>query len=910
AEALGATYHGRTPGTFGRAGIFSFNGNKIITTSGGGMLVSDDAGLVARARKLATQARDAAVHYEHTEIGYNYRMSNVLAGIGRGQLRFLEERVKARRRNFEVYRRALGHLPGLEFMPEAPWGRHTRWLTTLTIDPALFGVDREGLRQALEAENIEARPVWKPMHLQPVFAAYPSVGGAVAEDLFQRGLCLPSGSNLSRADLERVVEAVRRVHEQARPSGVRAPRAWAAGAPPRPAAAPLSPAAPAAVAPALPVLAAPRLNPLVVRLRRPGILAAQALLVALSFVAAFLLRFDGNVPGFYMDVMLRALPVVLAARLLSFLPFGLYKGWWRHAGVDDLVAVIKSVSVGSGVMLGALVLAGGVEDLPRSILVLDWGICIALLGGSRLLARAGRDGWMARRWRHGASKRTLVVGAGDAAERLLRELQRGGFEKLRPVGIVDDDPAKRGMQLRGVPVLGASDAIPKLVARHRVEVIVIAVPSATRDEMQRLVDACVHAQVEFRIAPSLRELLEGRVHAGAVRKLEVEDLLGRKPVTLDTAGVRGELQGRTVLITGGAGSIGSELVRQVAALGPRRLVLLDRAESPLSFVHLDLARRYPELELVPLVGDVTDAARMEQVFLEQRPEVVFHAAAYKHVRLMQHNVVEAARNNVLGTVNAAECAARHGAARFILVSTDGAGHPTSVVGATKRLAERIVLGWPALAGARTDFRVVRFGNVLGSDGSVVSVFRRQLAAGGPLTVTHPEVTRYFMSIEEAVHLVLRAGTIPDAAGRIALLDMGEPVRILELAENLVRLSGLEPYDDIPIVFSGLRPGETLHEEFSATPAGARPTRAAKVRVIDSGGEPDPAAFSSGMDRLAAAVALRSAADTLYALLALVPDSAPAFREMVRNVALGTGRMVEPLRIVSGKHGSERDGDGA
>ena len=210
AEALGATYHGRTPGTFGRAGIFSFNGNKIITTSGGGMLVSDDAGLVARARKLATQARDTAVHYEHTEIGYNYRMSNVLAGIGRGQLRVLEERVKARRRNFEVYRRALGHLPGLEFMPEAPWGRHTRWLTTLTIDPALFGVDREALRLALEAENIEARPVWKPMHLQPVFAAYPSVGGGVAEDLFERGLCLPSGSNLSRADLERVVEAIDR----------------------------------------------------------------------------------------------------------------------------------------------------------------------------------------------------------------------------------------------------------------------------------------------------------------------------------------------------------------------------------------------------------------------------------------------------------------------------------------------------------------------------------------------------------------------------------------------------------------------------------------------------------------------------------------------------------------------------
>jgi FlaA1/EpsC-like NDP-sugar epimerase len=340
---------------------------------------------------------------------------------------------------------------------------------------------------------------------------------------------------------------------------------------------------------------------------------------------------------------------------------------------------------------------------------------------------------------------------------------------------------------------------------------------------------------------------------------------------------RGELHGRTVLVTGGAGSIGSELARQVAGYSPARLIVFDQAESPLYFMHLDLLRSHPGLEVVPLVGDVTDQARVEHVFARYRPDYVFHAAAYKHVPLMEANTVEAVRNNVLGTLCVAQAAARYGAEKFVLISTDKAVHPSSVMGATKRLAEQVVLGWPALGRTHTDFRAVRFGNVLGSDGSVIPLFKRQLAAGEPLTVTHPEVTRYFMTIPEAVQLVLRSAALPEAAGRICMLEMGKPVRIVELAENLVRLSGLEPYTDVQIVFTGLRPGEKLHEELMAEAEETVPTEVQKIRIVQTA-EPDAEHLTRGLDRLAAAVAVGDNADILSAIRALVPECVPPLRE--------------------------------
>jgi FlaA1/EpsC-like NDP-sugar epimerase len=410
----------------------------------------------------------------------------------------------------------------------------------------------------------------------------------------------------------------------------------------------------------------------------------------------------------------------------------------------------------------------------------------------------------------------------------------------------------------------------------RAQLIVIAIPSASRAEMQRLVDRCMESAVEFKIVPSLRELLEGRAKPGQLRNVRIEDLLGREPVELDLERVRSGLRGRTVLVTGGAGSIGSELARQAAEAGVGRLVLVDQAESPLYFVHLELARAYPALQVVPHVADITDVGRMEEIFAAHRPAYVFHAAAYKHVPLMETNVVEAVRTNVFGTLCVAERAARHGAETFVLISTDKAVNPSSVMGASKRIAERIVLGWRSLRTSGTDFRAVRFGNVLGSDGSVVPLFERQLAAGGPLTVTHPEVTRYFMTIPEAVQLVLQATALPEAAGRIAMLEMGEPVRIVELAENLIRLSGMEPYRDVPIVFSGLREGEKLHEELMSDVESTVPTAVQKIRVVQTV-EDAAGAVHAGVDRLLAAAEVGGRDDLLVGICALVPECVPPLR---------------------------------
>ncbi|HEX2207778.1 MAG TPA: nucleoside-diphosphate sugar epimerase/dehydratase, partial [Longimicrobium sp.] len=550
---------------------------------------------------------------------------------------------------------------------------------------------------------------------------------------------------------------------------------------------------------------------LLLRLRRPVVLLLHLLLVPLGYYGAFALRFDFRPPGPYIDLFWRTVPYLMVLRMASFAIFGLFHGWWRHVGMRDLIDLVRATTLSTVLLLLALFMTGDLSGdgagplLPRSVLVLDWITALILFGGLRFGVRAFREERLLP-WRSRRGKRALIIGAGTAAERLLRETQREGESDICPVAMVDDDPDKRGMRLHGVPVVGTSRDLRTLVAKDGIELLVIAIPSATRTEMRDIVEACLVTGVDFKIVPSMRELLDGRARLGELRKVQIEDLLGRDTIDLGVDGPRGDLEGRTVLVTGGAGSIGSELARQVAGFGPRRLLVLDQAESPLYFANLELRAAHPELEIIPVIADVTDAARMESVFARHRPDFVFHAAAYKHVPLMEDNPVEAVRNNVIGTLTVAQAAARYGAEKFVLISTDKAVYPSSVMGATKRLAEQIVLGWPALRASETDFRAVRFGNVLGSDGSVIPLFKRQLAAGQPITVTHPEVTRYFMTIPEAVQLVLQAAALPDAGGRICMLEMGEPVRIVELAENLIRLSGLEPYTDVPIVFTGLRPG--------------------------------------------------------------------------------------------------------
>ena len=623
---------------------------------------------------------------------------------------------------------------------------------------------------------------------------------------------------------------------------------------------------------------------LFLRFRRVLLVVLHALLIPVGYYAAFALRFDFQLPAEPARLFWATLPYLVAIRLASFAIFGLFRGWWRHAGMSDLVALVKAVSLSTVLALAALFMSGNLAGMPRSVLALDAGVALLLFGGLRFTVRAFREDRLTP-WRALNGKRTLIIGAGIASERLLRALQRDGGSGMCPVALVDDDTEKHGMHIHGVPVLGATADLGRIAAKLQAQLLVIAIPSATREQMRALVEQCLATGVEFKIVPSIRELLDGRARQGQLRSVQIEDLLGRETVELGLDGPRAELQGRTVLVTGGAGSIGSELARQIAGCGPARLVVLDQAESPLYFVHLELAHAHPGLRIEPVVADVTDQGRMERVFARYRPDFVFHAAAYKHVPLMEHNVVEAVRNNVLGTLSVAECASRYGAEKFVLISTDKAVHPSSVMGATKRIAEQVVLGWPALVESATDFRAVRFGNVLGSDGSVIPLFKRQMAAGQPLTVTHPEVTRYFMTIPEAVQLVLQAAALPETAGRIAMLDMGEPVRIVELAENLVRLSGLEPYTEVPIVFTGLRPGEKLHEELMSDREETAPTAIPKIRVVRTF-DAERGTLTRGLDRLGAAAAVGDNGDTLVALCALVPECVAPLRERGAGAAAG------------------------
>lgn len=606
-------------------------------------------------------------------------------------------------------------------------------------------------------------------------------------------------------------------------------------------------------------------------------IAIHLLLVPLAFALAFAVRFDFDIPDRYWSTLASALPILLASRFVVFGLLRVYRGWWRYVSVADLASLLRATTISTLIAAIALHLSGHLAGMPRSILPLDWAFTLLLVGGARLSVRVflqERALWPLA----GLRDRTpvLIIGAGNAAERLVRELRRHSDAPYVPVALVDDDHAVQGMSLHGVRVKGVTDQIPSIVKTSGAQLAIIALTAATREQMQRIVKLCKEAGIKCQIIPSLPELLNGSARLNQLRDVQIEDLLGRAAVELDLSPAQQAIAGKVVLITGGAGSIGSELARQVAAMGPRQLVLVEQAESPLYFVDLELRARWPNLDIVPVIADICDEQRMKSVFAEYRPNIVLHAAAYKHVPLMEHNVAEAVRNNVLGTLRVAECAAQHEAEKFVLISTDKAVRPSSVMGATKRIAERIVLGWPSLVEAKTDFRAVRFGNVLGSAGSVIPLFKAQLAKGGPLTVTHPDVTRYFMTIPEAARLVLLAATLPAAAGRISMLEMGEAVKIKDLAENLIRLSGLEPGVDVELQYTDLRAGEKLYEELMSSVEATVPTPIDKIRVVQTD-ESDPEAISVGVAQLIAATAAVQGGVLLPSIIDLVPDCVEPLR---------------------------------
>jgi FlaA1/EpsC-like NDP-sugar epimerase len=601
------------------------------------------------------------------------------------------------------------------------------------------------------------------------------------------------------------------------------------------------------------------------RYRRLLVVAIHVVLIVMAHCLAFRLRFDGPIPATETLLLVQMLPWLVAVRALVFVPFRLYEGLWRYTGVWDLQNIILGVAA-STVAFSSLVHGAFALDYPRSVLVIDSILLICFMGGARLARRVCRE---FGRWQR--DKRVLIYGAGDAGEMVVRDMRHHPFNEYRPIGFVDDDPGKVGQRIHGVRVLGTRRDLPRIMAAKRPSEVLLAMPGADAGMVRAAVRALEPFKVPVKIFPDLRELLGGRPTTSQVRSLAVEDLLERAPVGLPIDPVREAFAGRQVLITGAGGSIGSELSRQIATLRPRRLVLLDRYENGLHAVATDLAAWRDGLSLHPVVADVTDGRRMAAVFAQHRPDIIFHAAAHKHLPLMEVNPCEAVKNNVRGTRLLATLAARHGTERFILISSDKAVNPSSVMGATKRAAELIV---ESMTGRTfTCFVAVRFGNVLGSNGSVVPHFLDQIEAGGPVTVTHPEMRRYFMLVSEAVQLVLHAATLAKG-GEIFALDMGEQLKVLDLARTLIRRSGFVPDEDISIRFIGLRPGEKLSEELVGSDETLEASAVAKILRVRPRWVPDAKALAQQLADLERLAAENDAEGVINRLRETVPTFVP------------------------------------
>ena len=534
-------------------------------------------------------------------------------------------------------------------------------------------------------------------------------------------------------------------------------------------------------------------------------------LAACSLLAAYFLRFEFATPPWQVDGALLALPFLLVARFFSNWRWGLSSARWRFVGTPEVVRLVWAVGTGSVAFVVAVYALPFAPAVPRSIFLIEAALTTLGIAGVWLVYRLSFESSRRYQSRGGAApRRVIIVGAGEAGSLLTREMVRRDHG-YRVVGFVDDDPLKWGTRIQGIEVVGSTEDLAAIVRHLGAHEVIIAIPSVGPEALRRIVGRCQGIDVPFKVLPGIGEVLAGDVGPGRVRELRIEDLLGWDPISLALPELGADLGGQTVLVTGAAGSIGSELARQIAVNRPGELILLDVAETGLFFVEREIREEHPDLAVRALVGNILDRSLMDGLFGAHGVQRVYHAAAFKHVPLMQMNVRAAVMNNVLGTWRVAEAAGRYSAGKFVLISTDKAVRPASVMGITKRLAELVVTSCQEQFSG-TDFMAVRFGNVLGSAGSVVPIFQRQLREGKPLTVIHPDVTRYFMTIPEAVQLVLQASLLPGAAGKVAMLEMGAPVRIVDLARNMIRLSGKRPDVDVPIVYTGLRPGEKLHEE--------------------------------------------------------------------------------------------------
>jgi FlaA1/EpsC-like NDP-sugar epimerase len=590
---------------------------------------------------------------------------------------------------------------------------------------------------------------------------------------------------------------------------------------------------------------------------------------AAAWLAAFWLRFNLDVPPEFEDVALSRLPWVIAVYAPIFLAAGLYRGLWRFASLPDLRRILIAAGLGSLAVPALLAFLRIGAEVPRSVYLIAPMLLVIAMGGSRLAYRAWKERHLFAIVRHPEANPVLVLGAGTAASMLLRDLANSS--QWRAVGLLDDDRAKQGAELMGVKVLGPLERVAEIAPRLGVTQAIVAMPGASHGARKRAVEHCTRAGIAVMTVPALGDIVSGRVSVSAVRNVELDDLLGRDPVALDTAGLHGFLDGKPVLVTGAGGSIGAELARQIARFAPAKLVLFDASEFALYTIEQEFRDRLPRVPIVAAIGDAKDERRVREVFSRHAPRIVFHAAAYKHVPLMEgENAFEAVANNALATLVTARAAQAAGAGKFVLVSTDKAVNPANVMGASKRLAE--MLCQALQPGGRTEFVLVRFGNVLGSTGSVIPRFREQIARGGPVTVTHPEIQRYFMSIPEAAQLVLQAALM-GRGGEIFVLDMGEPVKIADLARELIRLSGFTE-KDIRIEYTGLRPGEKLYEELLADAERTLATPHPKLRVAKARA-PENGRLVEDVTAWLAAPANHGPEDVRARLKGWIPEYAPA-----------------------------------
>jgi len=574
------------------------------------------------------------------------------------------------------------------------------------------------------------------------------------------------------------------------------------------------------------------------RFRRPLIILSHLIAFAVSLLLSFLVASNMEVKQ---EWLLKQFPPLLVFFLLVKLPifalFKQYRGWWRYVGISDLVGILRASLISTLIIVGLWFLVivrgeGPIREALRNIANVSQGVFMAdmfgtvlLLAGLRMITRLYYEEF--RTVEAGRLKRFLIIGAGNTGETLLRDIHRMQVVEYEVIGFIDDDSAKHGISIHGIPVLGTVEQLPEICKSRNIEEIAIAMPSASHQELRRVIQVCEGTKIRFRTVPSLTDIASGRFAVSQIRDVDINDLLGRETVRLDLDLIEAFAKDKTILVTGAGGSIGSEMCRQLCKFNPKLLLLVEQAENPLFYIERELRREYPDVALKAIVCNITDRVRVDEIFRRYKPQIVIHAAAHKHVPLMELNPGEAIKNNIAGTRNVADAAGSHDAANFVMISTDKAVNPTSIMGSSKRVAEMYIQDLNRTS--KTHFVTVRFGNVLGSDGSVVPIFKKQIAQGGPVTVTHPEMKRYFMTIPEASQLVLQAATM-GKGGEIFVLDMGEPVEIVQLARELITLSGFSPEEDIEIVFTGLRPGEKLFEELSIDGEDMQQTRHPKIGI--------------------------------------------------------------------------------